>query len=106
MAWRAALSHAASGNGIVIASYDRAAMGQTGSGHFSPIGGYHAARDLVLVLDVARFKYPPHWVPAEQLWRAMHALDPATRAARGWINLRRQPAGQVTPARRGVACCA
>jgi glutathione gamma-glutamylcysteinyltransferase len=106
MAWRAALATAANGSGIVIASYDRAAMGQTGSGHFSPIGGYHAARDLVLILDVARFKYPPHWVPAEQLWRAMHALDPATSAARGWITLRRQPAGQVTPARRGVACCA
>jgi glutathione gamma-glutamylcysteinyltransferase len=90
MAWRAALKHAASGDGIVIASYDRAALGQTGSGHFSPIGGYHAARDLVLILDVARFKYPPHWVPAELLWRAMHALDTATSVARGWITLRRQ----------------
>ncbi len=89
-AWRSALATAANGDGIVIASYDRAAMGQTGSGHFSPIGGYHAARDLVLILDVARFKYPPHWVPAEQLWRAMHALDRATGQARGWITLRRQ----------------
>jgi glutathione gamma-glutamylcysteinyltransferase len=108
-AWRRALATAANGDGIVIASYDRAEMGQTGSGHFSPIGGYHAARDLVLILDVARFKYPPHWVPAEQLWRAMHALDPATNEARGWITLRRQTPGQVTPgqvtpARRGVAC--
>jgi glutathione gamma-glutamylcysteinyltransferase len=86
-AWRAALVTAANGSSIVIASYDRAAMGQTGGGHFSPIGGYHAARDLVLILDVARFKYPPHWVPAEQLWRAMHAPDPATGQARGWITL-------------------
>lgn len=92
-AWRAALATAANGNGIVIASYDRAAMGQTGSGHFSPIGGYHAARDLALILDVARFKYPPHWVPAEQLWRAMHAPDPASGRARGWITLRRQDQG-------------
>lgn len=93
MAWRAALQHATSGDRIVIASYDRAAMGQTGSGHFSPIGGYHAARDLVLILDVARFKYPPHWVPAKQLWRAMQAHDPATSAARGWITLRRRAQG-------------
>ena len=93
-AWRAALGTAASGNGIVVASYDRAAMGQTGSGHFSPIGGYHAARDLALILDVARFKYPPHWVPAEQLWRAMQTLDPATGQARGWITLRRALQGR------------
>ena len=38
-------------------------LGQTGDGHFSPIGGYDAASDQVLLLDVARFKYPPHWVP-------------------------------------------
>ena len=33
-----------------------------GDGHFSPLGGYHEARDLVLILDTARFKYAPHWV--------------------------------------------
>ena len=62
-------------------------MGQTGDGHFSPIGGYHAAHDLVLLLDVARFKYPPHWVPLPCLWQAMQALDPATGLARGYLQL-------------------
>lgn len=38
-----------------------------GDGHFSPIGGYSAKEDLVLILDTARFKYPPHWVPLEML---------------------------------------
>ena len=74
-AWRAALTTAASGEAVVVASYDRAMMGQTGSGHFSPIGGHHQSRDLALILDVARFKYQPHWVPAEQLWRAMKGID-------------------------------
>jgi glutathione gamma-glutamylcysteinyltransferase len=77
----------------VIASYNRSDLEQTGEGHFSPIGGYHAARDLVLVLDVARFKYPPHWIPAERLWRAMHALDSSTGRSRGWIVLRRRNQG-------------
>ena len=86
-AWRAALTVAAGGGNVLIASYDRAALGQTGEGHFSPIGGYHSARDLALVLDVARFKYPPHWVPAEHLWRAMQPIDPATAQARGWLTL-------------------
>ena len=37
------------------------ALLQTGDGHFSPVAGYHAGTDSVLVLDVARFKYPPYW---------------------------------------------
>jgi glutathione gamma-glutamylcysteinyltransferase len=89
-AWRAALALAASGEAVVVASYDRAAMGQTGSGHFSPIGGYHAASDLALILDVARFKYPPHWVSADRLWRAMERVDATTGQARGWIVIRRR----------------
>ena len=92
-AWRASLVAAARADGVVIASYDRAGLDQTGGGHFSPIGGYHAAKDLVLVLDVARFKYPPHWITAERLWQAMHAIDPATGRARGWIALQRRTQG-------------
>ena len=90
---RAAIAQAASGDGVLIASYDRAALGQTGSGHFSPIGGFHRARDLALVLDVARFKYPPHWVAVERLWRAMQPIDAATGKARGYMLLHRRPLG-------------
>jgi glutathione gamma-glutamylcysteinyltransferase len=92
-AWRSAVATASRGETVVIASYDRAAMGQTGSGHFSPIGGYHAARDMALVLDVARFKYPAHWVSVERLWRAMHPLDAVTGRARGFMVLRRRERG-------------
>jgi len=88
--WHAALAIAASGEAVLVASYDRSVMGQSGGGHFSPIGGYHVARDLALVLDVARFKYPPHWVSAEHLWRAMEPIDPATGQARGWLVMRRR----------------
>ena len=89
---RAAVRAATAGPGVVlIAAYDRAAVGQTGTGHYSPIGGYHPARDLVLLLDVARFKYPPHWLPLERLAAAMHPHDPATGRPRGWVELRRRP---------------
>lgn len=57
---------------------------QTGTGHFSPIGGYHGGRDMVLILDVARFKYPPHWVPLTLLWEAMDTVDKATGQSRGY----------------------
>ena len=92
-AWRASLVAAAHGEGVVIASYDRAGLEQAGGGHFSPVGGYHAAKDLVLILDVARFKYPPHWISAERLWQAMHAIDPATGRSRGWLALQRRAQG-------------
>lgn len=93
--WRAALATASRGEAVLVASFDRSAMGETGGGHFSPIGGYHAARDLVLILDVARFKYPPHWVSAERMWEAMKPIDTATGRSRGWLLLR--------PRARGIA---
>jgi hypothetical protein len=39
--------------------------------HFSPLGAFDEDSDRVLVLDVARFKYRPHWVAVADLWRAM-----------------------------------
>ena len=42
-----------------------------------------------LVLDTARFKYPPHWIPVELLYSAMTKADPATDQPRGWLLLRR-----------------
>jgi glutathione gamma-glutamylcysteinyltransferase len=74
---------------VLVANYSRRAVGQTGDGHFSPIGGLHAASDQVLVLDTARFKYPPHWMPVDLLFRAMQEADPATGQPRGWLVLRR-----------------
>ncbi|HEU4618185.1 MAG TPA: phytochelatin synthase family protein [Gammaproteobacteria bacterium] len=73
---------------VLLVNYSRRALEQTGDGHFSPIAGYHAGEDRALVLDTARFKYPPHWVPVERLFGAMQAADPATGAARGWLLLR------------------
>jgi len=71
----------------LVVSYSRAALGQTGDGHFSPVGGYHRGRGLVLVLDVARFKYPPHWVPLDTLWEAMLRKDVDTNRSRGYVVL-------------------
>jgi glutathione gamma-glutamylcysteinyltransferase len=90
---RLALTTACHADSVLIASYDRATLGQTGAGHFSPLAGHHAARDLTLVLDVARFKYPPHWLSVAQLWSAMLPSDSATGRARGWLVLRRSTRG-------------
>lgn len=79
----------------VISSYHRGTFEQTGEGHFSPIGGYHAGKDMALILDVARFKYPPHWVPLTLLWEAMNTLDKSSGHHRGFMlisRLHRAPA--------------
>jgi glutathione gamma-glutamylcysteinyltransferase len=73
----------ASGSEHLIVSYARKILKQTGDGHFSPVGGYHPGRGLVLILDTARFKYPPHWVPLQILFEAMKPKDVATGARVG-----------------------
>ncbi len=41
---------------FIAVSYSRKALGQTGSGHFSPVAAFDEASDSVLILDTARFK--------------------------------------------------
>ena len=74
---------------FIVCSYSRRLLSQTGDGHFSPSGGYHPVRDLVLILDTARFKYPPHWVPLQTLWEAMLAIDKETGLNRGFSLVQR-----------------
>jgi len=66
-------------------SYDRFTLNQTGAGHFSPIGGYNEKNDLVLIIDVAQFKYPPHWVPLSLLFKSMEIIDIFTGKSRGYF---------------------
>lgn len=56
--FRRCVAEVCAGRDAVLAcSYSRKNLGQSGDGHFSPIGGYNREKDLVLLLDVARFKY-------------------------------------------------
>ena len=63
---------------VFVGSYSRKVLQQTGDGHYSPIAGYHVKKDMVLILDVARFKYPPHWADVDNLYDAMCTKDPKT----------------------------
>jgi len=42
---------------------------------------------MVLVLDTARFKYPPHWLLVSDLWMAMRATNEQTGRSRGYALL-------------------
>ena len=59
----------------VIANYLRDAIGQERGGHFSPVAAYDADTDRFLILDVSRYKYPPIWVEADDLFAAMDTSD-------------------------------
>lgn len=60
---------------FVVVNYLRKAMGQQTGGHISPLAAYDAEADRFLILDVARYKYPPVWVTASDLFAAMNTTD-------------------------------
>jgi hypothetical protein len=60
---------------FVIVNYLRKSMGQEKGGHISPLAAYDADTDRFLILDVARYKYPPVWVSSAELFAAMNTTD-------------------------------
>jgi glutathione gamma-glutamylcysteinyltransferase len=66
-----------SGEEHVVVSYTRKAFSQTGDGHFSPVGGYHADRDLVLILDTVSSKLSILSPVLVVLIRQLTLCDPA-----------------------------
>jgi len=73
----------------MVVSFDRRELKQLGTGHYSPIACYHKESDMVLVLDVARFKYPPFFVSVEELYKAMLTIDEDTKKSRAYMVLGR-----------------
>jgi hypothetical protein len=73
----------------LLVNYLRSSMGQEGGGHISPVAAYHAPSDQVLILDVARYRYPSVWVPLPDLWRAMRTTDGDSGLSRGLVVVQR-----------------
>jgi hypothetical protein len=70
-----ATQHLAAPDRYVIVNYLRGAIGQERGGHISPLAAYDADTDRFLLLDVSRYKYPPVWVEADDLFGAMNTPD-------------------------------
>jgi hypothetical protein len=83
-----AASAMASANDFVLVDFLRGELGQDTGAHWSPLAAYHQASDRFLVLDVARFRYPPYWARAEDLFRAMNTRDLDAGRSRGWLVVR------------------
>lgn len=75
---------------FVLVNYLRSAIGQERGGHISPIAAYDQESDRFLILDVARYKYPPVWVEAEDLWQAMATVDSTSGKTRGFVLVSRE----------------
>lgn len=68
-----------------IVNFGRKELNQTGTGHYACVGGYHPASEKVLLMDTARFKYPPFWVDIDQLFQSVRSLDKDINKMRGFI---------------------
>ena len=74
---------------FVIVNYLRKALGEHLGGHISPLAAYDAKSDRFLILDVARYKYPPVWVKTADLFAAMITPDAANGGrTRGFVLVR------------------
>lgn len=87
----------------MVVSFSRKTLGQTGDGHFSPIGAYHPGKNQALVLDTARFKYPSYFCDADLLYDAMGELDAVTGLPRGYFILTKGAAKPLSLCRISVA---
>lgn len=84
-----ARDHLARDGHFVIVNYLRKAIGQETGGHISPLAAYDAESDRFLILDVSRYKYPPVWVGAADLFNAMNTVDKDNaNKTRGYVLIR------------------
>lgn len=72
---------------VVIANFDRSGIHQVSGGHFSPVFGL-TEQDKTLILDVARYKYPPTFVSIQDLVNAMSTYDLQSQKNRGYCALK------------------
>jgi hypothetical protein len=71
---------------FVIVNYLRKALGEEVGGHISPLAAYDGKADRFLILDVARYKYPPVWVKTVDIFAAMNTPDAVSgNKTRGFV---------------------
>jgi hypothetical protein len=81
----------------LLVNYHRSALGQQGGGHISPVAAYDERTDRVLILDVARYRYPSVWVPSESLWKAIRMVDSSSGRSRGLLRISHPAADSAPP---------
>lgn len=72
-------------NDFIAVNYRRNYVGQPPGSHFSPLAAYDETTDSFLILDVARYKFPPVWVSTADLFAAMNTTDDVSNKSRGFL---------------------
>jgi hypothetical protein len=91
---KSASQHLGEEGRAVIVNFLREGLGQQRGGHHSPLAAYDPETDRFLILDVARYKYPPVWVSASRLFDAMNTPDHANEdRTRGYVLIRAAGSG-------------
>jgi hypothetical protein len=94
-----AAEYLASKDHFVIVNYLRQALGEKPGGHISPLAAYDEKADRFLILDVARYKYPPVWAKTSDLFDAMNTTDPDNEnKTRGYVLISEQISTSKTAA--------
>jgi hypothetical protein len=89
---QSARAYLAAKDHYVVVNYLRRALGQERGGHISPLAAYDEKTDRFLILDVARYKYPPVWVTASDLFDAMNTTDGDNEnKTRGYVLVSKAP---------------
>jgi hypothetical protein len=85
-------------NRFVIVNFQRKALGEVSGGHISPLAAYDERSDRFLILDVARYKYPPVWVKTADMFDAMNTPDPDNdNKMRGYVLVSAQASAGDAP---------
>jgi hypothetical protein len=82
--FREEMTHANDPSRRYLVNFTRGPLFGRGGGHHSPIGGYLADQDLVLVLDV-NARYKPWLVKTERLFEAVDTIDKQSHKKRGLL---------------------
>ena len=97
---KTASAYLADKNHFVLVNYLRKALGEERGGHISPLAAYDEKADRFLILDVARYKYPPVWVSASDLFEAMNTADASNEnKTRGYVLISSGAGSADTPTR-------
>jgi hypothetical protein len=95
---RTASDYLAHKNHFVVVNYLRKALGQERGGHISPLAAYDEKADRFLILDVARYKYPPVWVSTSDLFDAMNTTDADNdNKTRGYVLISDEASAKTAP---------
>ena len=88
----ASLSSCLFNNFYLMCNLGRKALGQTGDGHFTPIGAYHQNSNNGLLLESARFKYNSRWFKIPDIYNSLLTKDSFTDKERGFLLINKNKA--------------